>query len=481
MMKVLFFSLLLTATRCHDHMTDGRDHFDHERGAIEAVVVNDNGLAIAVDWRKARIINKPIDQKSCGACWSFAVTGLLEAKYAQMTGELVKFSEGYLVDCQYPYSGCAGGHAADALEKLESTQFLPSAADYPFTGTYSGQCNEHPQDQSPDHKSHRNALKDVWLTFHSQLQPSERGLLQALQHGPIPIHYFISQDLGGYYHNGDEYTIHDEDIFEDKNCQHDLKSHSSLLVGFTDKAWIVKQSWGEHYGAHGYSYLARSDVAVQCDFFKEALNADMVPRREVEYRNMGGMYTFRQGVLRCGELNKPGKTGWTMAEIPTRMHLKQVLHLVQSKHGEEKKGRSGNKNYDNFWIGLNVKRRSNIIFWEDHYTQLAFAAFSNSPPGGDSTISMSRLNGKWSSLRRRTEMRIVCSRYVTCQRLKLKNTESIVFGADNAAMAESQGCKSDDAVETATATVTCKPGFTLHGDAEAVCRGGLWSVPECKA
>lgn len=31
------------------------------------------------------------------------------------------------------------------------------------------------------------------------------------------------------------------DILEDKNCLRDLKPHSSLLVGYTDKAWIVKQ------------------------------------------------------------------------------------------------------------------------------------------------------------------------------------------------------------------------------------------------
>ena len=60
------------------------------------------------------IDNRPIrarhDQKETALA---PQTGVLEAKYAEITGELVKFSEGYLVDCQYPYSGCAGGHAAD--------------------------------------------------------------------------------------------------------------------------------------------------------------------------------------------------------------------------------------------------------------------------------------------------------------------------------------------------------------------------------
>ena len=64
------------------------------------------------------------------------------------------------------------------------------------------------------------------------------------------------------------------------------------------------------------------------------------------------MYTYRRGELRCEGLDKPGKSGWTMAEIPTRMHWRQVLDLVQRKLGKQKKGNKGNKNYDNFWIGL---------------------------------------------------------------------------------------------------------------------------------
>ena len=60
---------------------------------------------------------------------------------------------------------------------------------------------------------------------------------------------------------------------------------------------------------------------------------------------------------------------------------------------------------------FSAKSKNNKIFWEDDFTQLAFAAFAKNQPSVDTTMSMSRLNGKWSSSIRKTEMRIVCSRF----------------------------------------------------------------------
>jgi len=479
-MKVLL-SLLIVTVVCHE------GEYDHDHGPALAIVTNDEGLVESIDWRRAGVVHEPINQQSCGSCWSFATTGLLEAKYAQLTGELVKFSEGYFVDCQYPYSGCAGGHASDGLAKLEETQYLPNAETYPWTGAWSGQCN----DNETDYKSESNALKDVWITYHSHIHASERNLMQALQGGPVPVHYYISNDMGSYrpgkkeeelVKRDDDYEFDDSDIFEDKNCGRDVIAHSSLLVGYTDKAWIIKQSWGANWGDHGYVYLARTDVAVQCNFLKHAVNVDMILKREIEYKNVPGYYNFRDGERRCESLNKPHKSGWTLAEIPTRMHWRQLLEVVQTKYGKASKKSTKKRNLDNFWIGLNLKSRNNLIYWEDEFTELAFTNFA-SRVGSYSTIAMSRLNGQWSSSNEKTEMRILCSRYVTCPRLRLRdvpNAESIVFGADNAILAEKKGQLYDSAVETATATITCKEGFVMHGDAKAVCHGGIWALPECE-
>ena len=49
-----------------------------------------------------------MDQASCGSCWAFPNVAAMEALYKETTGEVVKFSEQYFVDCTFSYSGCAG-------------------------------------------------------------------------------------------------------------------------------------------------------------------------------------------------------------------------------------------------------------------------------------------------------------------------------------------------------------------------------------
>ena len=73
---------------------------------------------------------------------------------------------------------------------------------------------------------------------------------------------------------------------------------------------------------------------------------------EIEYKNVPGYYNFRDGERRCESLNKPHKSGWTLAEIPTRMHWRQLLEVVQTKYGKASKKSTKKRNLDNFWIGL---------------------------------------------------------------------------------------------------------------------------------
>ncbi|KAJ9600333.1 hypothetical protein L9F63_009409, partial [Diploptera punctata] len=73
--------------------------------------------------------------------------------------------------------------------------------------------------------------------------------------GPISVGICASSILFPYYHSG---------IFCAPDCYSDYLNHAVLVVGYgTDKKtkkdyYIVKNSWGEKWGDHGYIKMCRN-------------------------------------------------------------------------------------------------------------------------------------------------------------------------------------------------------------------------------
>ena len=40
-------------------------------------------------------------------------------------------------------------------------------------------------------------------------------------------------------------------------CKSQIWNHALLLVGWTEKHWIIKNSWAENWGINGYLYLPK--------------------------------------------------------------------------------------------------------------------------------------------------------------------------------------------------------------------------------
>jgi C1A family cysteine protease len=73
-------------------------------------------------------------QGSCGSCWAFATTAVVEAALKIKKGLSVDLSEQELVDCAggYDNNGCDGGWPAYALEFVEKYG-LNTEQEYPYT------------------------------------------------------------------------------------------------------------------------------------------------------------------------------------------------------------------------------------------------------------------------------------------------------------------------------------------------------------
>jgi C1A family cysteine protease len=193
-----------------------------------------------VDWREKGIVTRVKNQGACGSCWAFAATGALESAFALKTKELIEFSESELVDCSGDYGneGCNGGEMNSAFDYVKDHK-IGLESDYPYRPV-TGKCHK-------DETKRRETIKS-----YTSIQPADvNGLINAIKITPVSVGIEVQRD----------FQLYKGGIFSssNKHCGEDL-NHGVLAVGFNTTAetpfFIVKNSWGESWGEHGYIRVA---------------------------------------------------------------------------------------------------------------------------------------------------------------------------------------------------------------------------------
>nr|BAN20819.1 cysteine-type endopeptidase [Riptortus pedestris] len=200
------------------------------------------------DWRNFNVVTPVKNQGMCGSCWAFSVTGNIEGQYAIKTGSLVSLSEQELVDCDKYDSGCQGGLFDTAYHAVEEIGGLEGESDYPYTGR--------------DDKCHFDA-SEVRVSISSSVNISHNETDMAkwlVANGPISIGLnanAMQLYLGGVSHPW-KFLCSPEDM-----------DHGVLIVGYGIHKtwllqrhlpyWLIKNSWGPHWGHQGYYMLYRGD------------------------------------------------------------------------------------------------------------------------------------------------------------------------------------------------------------------------------
>lgn len=200
-----------------------------------------------LDWRTKNAVTSVKNQGQCGSCWTFSATGAIEGAWAISTGKLVDFSEQELVDCatgtSYGSHGCNGGQM-DGAFKFVIEHGQCTLADYPYTSGVtktSGTCNT-----KCTSVAHLSACADVKAN-------DQISLKGAVSMQPVSIAIEADTKYFQSYSGG---------ILDSTACGTAL-DHGVLVVGYGVengvKYWIVKNSWGETWGEHGYVRILRSD------------------------------------------------------------------------------------------------------------------------------------------------------------------------------------------------------------------------------
>lgn len=206
-------------------------------------------LPAALDWRdtNGNFVTTPKNQKKCGSCWAFSMTGGLESYTLLKTntpGADLDLSEQVMVSCSGAGS-CNGGRlSAGFLQKTG----LPLESVYPYTAT-DGACATAEAGWQADARK-----IGAWGSVSQNLNTIKTALIK---YGPLPIAYMVYEDFMLYKSGIYSYTTGKK-----------LGGHAVLLVGYNDaeQYFIVKNSWSPAWGEQGFFRIAYSEMDSVVDF-----------------------------------------------------------------------------------------------------------------------------------------------------------------------------------------------------------------------
>jgi C1A family cysteine protease len=228
------------------------------------------GLPSSFDWRDQSKVTSVKDQDTCGTCWIFGTTSVLES--AVLIGESVAydFSEHSVALCvdrswYYLYDGSTDPCQAGGWGWLASEVFIKKGSVFETCNPYecsalncddSCVCDNCPTVKKVD--GYRLATNDG-----SQIEVIKNAVYNQ---GPVTMAFYYSSSGG--------YSVAPWGLIYDYYPCSGSANHLVSIIGWNDAvphpnpghagtgAWIVKNSWGTGWGNEGFFYLAYDSSCV---------------------------------------------------------------------------------------------------------------------------------------------------------------------------------------------------------------------------
>ena len=217
------------------------------------VYTNISIIPIEMDWRNKGVVTAVKSQGSCGSCWAFASTAVIESHVAIQSGKLFDLSIQQVATCtQNPFQcggqgNCNGATSELAFDYVASSAGLFDEFQLPYTEYY----GQESKCVLP------NTLPKAKISSYIKLE--ENNYFQLLNTvatiGPIAV----SVDASNWH-------SYSSGIFDGCDQLNPDINHAVVLMGYgTDHEtnqdyWLVRNSWSASWGEAGYIKLKRNSA-----------------------------------------------------------------------------------------------------------------------------------------------------------------------------------------------------------------------------
>lgn len=209
-------------------------------------------LPAKFNWNELGKVTRVYQQQSCGSCYVYSTTSAMESQYLIKANKTVRpqhamgfgpvdnnqeedveFSVQATLNCMS--NGCGGGSLQEPLEYYVN-RGVTAYKNAPYKNT-ALQCRT-------DYPIALRARRFCYFT-NSEEERIQRLLMR---HGPAGVAIDASSPVLSFL----------KDSPFSGECGRAL-DHAVLMVGWDEKYWIIKNSWGPNWGIGGYLYLPRGD------------------------------------------------------------------------------------------------------------------------------------------------------------------------------------------------------------------------------
>ncbi len=183
------------------------------------------------------------NQGSCGSCWAFSAMATFEGSQSVVNRSAYNFAEQQALNCAtdnngLPAGDCTGGKYSSVFKWLSKDSGI-TEDNAPYVNKQ-GLCSRH---SSPKF----GVAFWGWADHHNKIAKTQNIKDALCKYGVVSTG-INATSLFHHYRKG----VFDEFVPGERT------THAVNIVGWDDKkgAWLVRNSWGTHWGEGGYAWVA---------------------------------------------------------------------------------------------------------------------------------------------------------------------------------------------------------------------------------